>query len=208
MNIGHLKEIGAALCDAILQFSFFEKLLINGPRLQSQSRIKTKAEQCYPTLKHQHYLQHQHQHQHQDDIDIDVEVESKVRVDVAVGCGTKINQLNKMKGMSHRNDSGKVNCDYDNLGLKRNENSGSHGGEGVIRNTVSERGEYICSTLTSFPSSSTAFSSLHGNTATATATAVTSTDGTTFNNHSEDAGTYRIFVRLYNLISYSLFFFP
>ena len=204
MNIGHLKEIGAALCDAILQFSFFEKLLINGPRLQSQSRIKTKAEQCYPTLKHQHYLQHQHQHQ--DDIDIDVEVESKVRVDVAVGCGIKIHQLNKKKGISHRNDSGKVNCDYDNLGLKRNENSGSHRGEGVTRNTVSERGEYICSTPPSFPSSSTAFSSLHGNTA--TATAVASTDGTTFNNHSEDAGTYRIFVRLYNLISYSLFFFP
>ena len=94
-----------------------------------------------------------------------------------------------MKGMSNRNDSGKVNRDYDNLNLalKRNENSDSHRGEGVIRNTVSEGGQYICSTLPSFPSSSTAFSSLHGNTA--TAAAATSTDEITLNKHSEDAGT-------------------
>lgn len=207
MNIGHLEEIGAALCDAILQFSFFEKLLIDDPRLQPQFRMKTKAEQCYPTLKHQHH--HQHQHQYQDDVDVDVEVENKVRVDVAVGCEMNCDLLNKMKGMSHTKDN--YDHDYLDLALKRNKNSGLHTG-GVIGSTVSERGEeYICSTLPSFPSSSTAFSSLQGNTATATAvptTAVTANDGTPFNNHSEDAGTYRIFVRLYNLTSSPLFFFP
>ena len=201
MNIGHLEEIGAALCDAILQFSFFEKLLTDGPRLRSQLRMKSKAEQCYPTLKHQHRLQ-----LHQDDVDVnvdvDVDVENKVRVDVAVGCETKINHSNKMKGMRHKNELGKVSCDHDNLNraLQSNENSGSHRGEGVIGNTLSEGGEqYICATLPSFPSSSTVFSSLQGNAV--TATAVTATDGAPFSNHSEDAGTYRIFIRLYNLTS-------
>lgn len=211
MNIGHLEEIGAALCDAILQFSIFEKLLGDKRGPQMPSRIGNKPEPCYSILQHQ--LQHQHQiqlqlqdeHQYQLDLEVQAELELDTGVDidveVDVGVGGEIkDQSNNKEELSRRIGARKLNCDHDNFNDQNSEDSVPvlHQREGLIDNMVAKKGRSFCSSLpssTSFSTStSTAFSTLHIN------ADGTSTDRVSCHNQSTNTGTYTFLVQLLNLL--------
>jgi hypothetical protein len=207
MNIGHLEEIGAALCDAILQFSIFEKLLGDKKDPYLSSRIGNKPESYYSMLQHQHQLQHQDELdlevQAELDLDINVEVELELEVEVDVGVGGTIkDQSNNRQELNPRNGARKLNCDHDNFNDQYSENalSGKHQREGLMDKMVAEKGRNDCSTLsTSFSTStSTAFSALHINGVDA------STDRVSCNHQSTNTGTYTFLVQLLNLFTFSL----
>jgi hypothetical protein len=215
MNIGHLEEIGAALCDAILQFSIFEKLLGDRRGPQMSSHIGNKPEPYYSMLQHQH--QHQLQHLHQVDLevqvelelDIEVEVEVEVEVDVDVGVGGRIKGHSNIKDeLNRRRGARKLNCDHNNFNDQNSESFVSvlHQQEGLMDSMVAEKGRNVCSTLPSSisfsTSTSTAFSTLHIN------AGDTSTDRVGYHYQSTKTGTYTFLVQLLNLLSCSLLFSP
>ena len=211
MNIGHLEEIGAALCDAILQFSIFEKLLGDKRYVQMSSRVGNKPEPCYSMLQHelQHELRHEHQYQLdlevQAELELDTGVDIEVEVDVGVGGGIK-DQSNKKEELSRRIGARKLNCDHDNYNDQDNEDSVPvlHQREGLIDNMVAKKGRSVCSSLpssTSFSTStSTAFDTLHIN------AGDTSTDRVSCHYQSTNTGTYTFLVQLLNLLSCSPLF--
>jgi hypothetical protein len=209
MNISHLEEIGAALCDAVLQFSIFEKLLGDKRCVQMSSRIGNKPEPRYSILQHQYQLQHEHQHQLdlevQAELELDTGVDVEVEVDFGVGGGIK-DQSNKKQELNRRIGARKLNYNHDNFNDQYSENSVPvlHQREGLIENMVAKKGRNVCSSLpssTSFSTStSTAFSTLHIN------ADDTSTDRVSCHNQSTNTGTYTFLVQLLNLLRCSLLF--